>query len=148
MNDADIRVNEFNPYFVNIAKNLAASIPVADHFSTYLNDPSDNTEHFDPRPGRSQLIGRNVYSIIMIEQYETHRVYIVYNGWDNGPTCSVYSAVTLILGTKSTTGRPNIRPVLDNTFKFDFATEQDVAYIIHNYKKKKVMLMITYSIFY
>ena len=34
MNDPDIIVNEFNAYFVNIAKNLADSIPVADHFST------------------------------------------------------------------------------------------------------------------
>ena len=47
VNDPDIIVNEFNAYFVNIAKNLADSIPVADHFSTYLNDPSDNTFKFD-----------------------------------------------------------------------------------------------------
>ena len=40
-------VNEFNAYFVDIAKNLADSIPVADHFSTYLNDPSDNTFKYD-----------------------------------------------------------------------------------------------------
>ena len=37
MNDSDIIVNEFNAYFVNIAKKMADSIPVADHFSTYLN---------------------------------------------------------------------------------------------------------------
>ena len=48
MNDPDIIVNEFNAYFVNIARNLADSIPVADHSSTYLNDPSDNTFKFDP----------------------------------------------------------------------------------------------------
>ena len=47
VSDPDIIVNEFNAYFVNIAKNLADSIPVADHFSTYLNDPSDNTYKFD-----------------------------------------------------------------------------------------------------
>ena len=47
MNDPDIIVNEFNAYFVNIAKNLADSIPVAVHFSTYLNDPSDNTFKFE-----------------------------------------------------------------------------------------------------
>ena len=47
VNDPDIIVNEFNAFFVNIAKNLADSIPVADHFSTYLNDPSDNTFKFD-----------------------------------------------------------------------------------------------------
>ena len=40
-------MNEFNEYFVNIAKNLTDSIPVADHFSTYLNDSSDNTFKFD-----------------------------------------------------------------------------------------------------
>ena len=42
-----IIVNEFNAYFVNISKNLADSFPVADHLSTYLNDPSDNTFKFD-----------------------------------------------------------------------------------------------------
>ena len=47
MNDPDITVNEFKAYVVNIAKNLADSIPVADHFSTYLNDPSDNRFKFD-----------------------------------------------------------------------------------------------------
>ena len=47
VNDPDIIVNEFNAYFVNIAKNLAVSIPVADHFSTYLNDTSDNSFKFD-----------------------------------------------------------------------------------------------------
>ena len=47
VNNPDIIVNEFNAYFVNIAKNLADSIPVADHFSTYLNDPSNNTFKFD-----------------------------------------------------------------------------------------------------
>ena len=47
VNDPNIIVNEFNAYFVNIAKNLADGIPVADHFSTYLNDPSDNTFKFD-----------------------------------------------------------------------------------------------------
>ena len=47
MNDPDIIVNEFNAYVVNIAKNLDDSIPVADHFSTYLNYPSDNTFKFD-----------------------------------------------------------------------------------------------------
>ena len=47
VSDPDIIVNEFNTYFVNIAKNLADSIPVADHFSIYLNDPSDNTYKFD-----------------------------------------------------------------------------------------------------
>ena len=78
VNIPDIIVNEFNAYFVNIAKNLADStyIPVDDHFSTYLNDPSDNT------------------------------------------------------------------------FKFDLATEHDVAYIIQNLKIKKVMVMIIYPIFY
>ena len=76
MYDPDIIVNEFNAYFANIAKNLADSIRVADHFSTYLNGPSDNT------------------------------------------------------------------------FKFDLVTERDVAYIIHNLKNKKVMVMIIYPIFY
>ena len=76
VNDPDIVVNEFIAYFVNIAKNMADGIPMADHFSTYLNDPSDNT------------------------------------------------------------------------FKFDLVTEQDVAYIIHNLKKKKVIVMIIYLIFY
>ena len=76
VNDPDIIVNEFNAYFVNIAINLADSIPVADDFSTYLTDPSDNT------------------------------------------------------------------------FKFDLVTERDVAYIIHNLKNKKVMVMIIYPIFY
>ena len=34
--------------FVNILKNLTDSIPVhAGHFSTYLNDASDNTFKFD-----------------------------------------------------------------------------------------------------
>ena len=47
MTDPYIILNEFNAYFVNIAKNLADNIPVADHFSTYLNDPSDNTFKFD-----------------------------------------------------------------------------------------------------
>ena len=47
VNDPDIKVNEFNACLVNIAKNLADSIPVADHLSTYLNDPSDNTFKFD-----------------------------------------------------------------------------------------------------
>ena len=47
VNDSNIIVNEFNAYFVNIAKNLADSIPEADHFSTYLNDPSNNTFKFD-----------------------------------------------------------------------------------------------------
>ena len=40
-------MNEFNAYFVNIAKNMADSSPVADHFSTYLNDTSDKTFKFD-----------------------------------------------------------------------------------------------------
>ena len=47
VHDPDIIVNEFNAYFVNIAKNLADSIPVADHFGTYFSDPSDNTFKFD-----------------------------------------------------------------------------------------------------
>ena len=47
LNDPDIIVNEFNAYFVNIAKNLADSIPMADNFSTYLNDLYDNTFKFD-----------------------------------------------------------------------------------------------------
>ena len=47
VNDPDIIVTEFNAYFVIIAENLADSIPVADHFSTYLNDPSDNIFKFD-----------------------------------------------------------------------------------------------------
>ena len=76
MNDPDIIINEFNAYFVNIAKNLADSIPVTDYISTHLNDPSDNT------------------------------------------------------------------------FKFDFVTERDVAYIIHNLKNKKVMVMIIYPMFH
>ena len=69
-------MNEFNAYFVNIAKNLADSIPVADRFSTYLNDPPDNT------------------------------------------------------------------------LNFDLVTEQGVAYVIHNLKNRKVMVMIIYPIFY
>ena len=44
---ANIKVGGQKPYFVNIAKNLADSIPVDPHFSTYLNDPSDNTFKFD-----------------------------------------------------------------------------------------------------
>ena len=34
-------------HIFNIAKNLTDNIPVADHFSTYLYDPSDNTFKFD-----------------------------------------------------------------------------------------------------
>ena len=40
-------MNEFNAYFVNIAKNLADGILVADLFSTYLNDHFHDTFKFD-----------------------------------------------------------------------------------------------------
>ena len=48
VNDPEVIANSFNEYFVSIGRKLAEKIQPAQHFSSYLNAPSETVFNFVP----------------------------------------------------------------------------------------------------